>query len=132
MILKGTNSAMRRITSLAAAGFSLAVVLGSAPLVAAAESQPAAYTCNSGNFCIYSGWNGGGERCEFPDSQRANTADNCGFIQRGLNVLSVWNGKNNRVQYYTQTNYNARVGSTPGGQGGNLMGNYQIRSFKKQ
>ncbi|MFJ7590205.1 peptidase inhibitor family I36 protein [Streptomyces sp. NPDC097617] len=123
---------MRRMKSLTAAGFSLAIVLGSSSLAEADESRAAAYTCNSGNFCIYSDWNGGGERCEFPDAQRANTADNCGFIQRQINVRSVWNGKNNRVQYYTQTNYNSRVGSTPGGQGGNLMGNYQIRSFKKQ
>ncbi|MFF2198235.1 peptidase inhibitor family I36 protein [Streptomyces sp. NPDC058157] len=123
---------MRRMSSLAAAGLSLALSLAAAPFASAAGSQTAAYTCNSGNFCIYSDWNGGGERCEWSDAQRANTADNCGFIQRGINVRSVWNGKNNRVQYYTQTNYNARVGSTPGGAGGNLMGSYQIRSFKKQ
>ncbi|MFF5703839.1 peptidase inhibitor family I36 protein [Streptomyces sp. NPDC012794] len=121
---------MRRMISSAAVGLSLA--LAAAPVAAATESQPAAYACNSGNFCIYSDWNGGGERCEWPDAQRANTADNCGFIQRGINVRSVWNGKNNRVQYYTQTNYNARVGSTSAGNGGNLMGTYQIRSFKKQ
>ncbi|MGE7387892.1 peptidase inhibitor family I36 protein [Streptomyces sp. NPDC004126] len=123
---------MRRVSSLAAAGLSIALAFAAAPLAAATESSPAAYTCNSGNFCIYSDWNGGGERCEFPESQKANTADNCAFIQWGWNVRSVWNGKNNRVQYYTSTNYNSRVGSTPGGQGGNLMGNYQIRSFKKQ
>lgn len=44
----------------------------------------------------------------------------------------MWNATGHRVQYYTQTNYNARVGSTPAGNGGNLQGNYQIRSFKPQ
>ena len=60
------------------------------------------------------------------------TADDCSFIRQGRNVRSLWNGTGHRVQYYTQTNYHARVGSTRPGAGGNLQGNYQIRSFKPQ
>ncbi|MFF2895083.1 peptidase inhibitor family I36 protein [Streptomyces sp. NPDC057966] len=99
---------------------------------AAPEGARASFSCSPGYFCIYSDWNGGGTRCQWSDKQRANTADDCSFIQRGQNVRSVWNATGHRVQYYTQTNYNARVGSTPAGNGGNLQGNYQIRSFKPQ
>ncbi|MDU0292206.1 peptidase inhibitor family I36 protein [Saccharothrix longispora] len=94
------------------------------------QAEPRAYNCTAGYFCIYSDWNGGGTRCQWPDEKKANTADNCSFIQNGANVRSVWNSTDHRVQYYTSTNYNNRVGSTPSGAGGNLQGNYQIRSFQ--
>lgn len=101
-------------------------------LTTEAPRTAAAYNCTAGYFCIYSDWNGGGTRCQWSDKKRANTADDCSFIQRGQNVRSVWNSTDHRVQYYTSTNYNNRVGSTPSGQGGNLQGNYQIRSFQPQ
>ncbi|MEU8587389.1 peptidase inhibitor family I36 protein [Streptomyces sp. NPDC048664] len=126
---------MPRIQSLAVAAATFAAVLGAVPAASAAPATPtnaAAYSCSPGHFCLYSGWNGGGTRCQWLQSHLANTADNCSFIQRGQNVRSVWNGTGHRVQYYTQTNYHARVGSTPAGAGGNLQGTYQIRSFKPQ
>uniref|UniRef100_A0AAU2UWY9 Peptidase inhibitor family I36 protein n=1 Tax=Streptomyces sp. NBC_00003 TaxID=2903608 RepID=A0AAU2UWY9_9ACTN len=126
---------MRRIHSFAIASVALAAALGVVPTATAAPAAPAgaaAYNCSPGYFCIYSDWNGSGTRCQWSQSSLANTADNCSFIQRGQNVRSVWNKTGHRVQYYTQTNYHARVGSTPSGQGGNLQGSYQIRSFKPQ
>ncbi|MEW1719572.1 peptidase inhibitor family I36 protein [Streptomyces sp. NPDC093109] len=138
---------MKRISALAAAAIALAAAFSPASASASATSAPtepaaarsaapaaapAAYNCTSGYFCIYSDWNGGGTRCQWSSRQRANTADDCSFIQRGQNVKSVWNGTDHRVQYYTQTNYNSRVGSTTSVNGGNLQGNYQIRSFKPQ
>lgn len=136
---------MNRITAFAAATIVLAFGLGAGPASAAPATPapatpapaiqaaaPAAYSCNPGSFCMYSGWNGTGTKCQWPNDRQANTADNCSFIQRGENVRSVWNADGHRVQYYTGTNYNQRVGSTPAGQGGNLQGNYQIRSFKPQ
>ncbi|MGW2177735.1 peptidase inhibitor family I36 protein [Streptomyces sp. NPDC001732] len=135
---------MNRFTALAVTSLALALGLATGPAAAGAgaaagaagggavESARASYSCSPGYFCIYSDWNGGGTRCQWSDKQRANTADDCSFIQRGQNVRSVWNATGHRVQYYTQTNYNARVGSTPAGNGGNLQGNYQIRSFKPQ
>ncbi|GGU05752.1 peptidase inhibitor family I36 protein [Streptomyces violascens] len=126
---------MRRIHSFAVASVALAAALGVVPTATAAPAAPAraaAYNCSPGYFCIYSDWNGSGTRCQWSQSSLANTADNCSFIQRGQNVRSVWNKTGHRVQYYTQTNYHARVGSTQAGQGGNLQGNYQIRSFKPQ
>ncbi|WP_406381585.1 peptidase inhibitor family I36 protein [Streptomyces sp. NBC_01618] len=138
---------MNRITALAVTSIALALGLGTGPAAAGAaenagnavdtgtaavESARASYSCSPGYFCIYSDWNGGGTRCQWSDKKRANTADDCSFIQRGQNVRSVWNATGHRVQYYTQTNYNARVGSTPAGSGGNLQGSYQIRSFKPQ
>ncbi|MFE7358615.1 peptidase inhibitor family I36 protein [Streptomyces sp. NPDC057543] len=137
---------MNRITALAVTSIALALGLGTGPAAAGAaenaagkstganavESARASYSCSPGYFCIYSDWNGGGTRCQWSDKKRANTADDCSFIQRGKNVRSVWNATGHRVQYYTQTNYNARVGSTPAGSGGNLQGSYQIRSFKPQ
>ncbi|AKN74988.1 MULTISPECIES: peptidase inhibitor family I36 protein [Streptomyces] len=129
---------MHRVTSLAIASLAVTAALGTAPVASAAAPAPAgssaaaAFRCDPGYFCIYSGWNGGGTRCQWRSERVANTADLCSFIRNGRNVLSVWNGTGHRVQYYTQTNFNARVGSTPAGSGGNLQGSYQIRSFKKQ
>ncbi|MEV5124538.1 peptidase inhibitor family I36 protein [Streptomyces decoyicus] len=126
---------MRRIRSFAVAAAALAAALGTVPTASATPTESAraaAFSCTSGYFCIYSDWNGGGTRCQWSQSSKANTADDCSFIQRGQNVRSVWNSTRHRVQYYTQTNYHARVGSTPSGAGGNLQGSYQIRSFKPQ
>ncbi|MFH9656837.1 peptidase inhibitor family I36 protein [Streptomyces sp. NPDC017248] len=138
---------MHRVASLALASAAFAAAaLGtagpatSAPATTVAASAPSAsgsgaaatYRCDPGNFCIYSSWDGGGTRCQWTSEKIANTADQCSFIRNGKNVLSLWNGTGHRVQYYTQTNYHSRVGSTPAGHGGNLQGSYQIRSFKKQ
>ncbi|MEV7677168.1 peptidase inhibitor family I36 protein [Streptomyces sp. NPDC088341] len=132
---------MNRFTAFAAASILLTGALGvgstatatatavPAVHVPAATSPGAAYNC-TGRFCIYSGWNGSGRGCSWTADKISNTADGCPFIRDGQNVRSVWNGTGGKVTYYTQTNYNARVGSTPAGQGGNLQGNYQIRSFK--
>ncbi|MEV4342126.1 peptidase inhibitor family I36 protein [Streptomyces sp. NPDC049590] len=129
---------MHRATSLALASLAVTAALGTAPVASATAQAPAgtraaaAFHCDPGHFCIYSGWDGGGTRCQWTAEKVANTADLCSFIRNGKNVLSLWNGTGHRVQYYTQTNYNARVGSTAAGHGGNLQGSYQIRSFKKQ
>ena len=126
---------MHRIPSLAVAAAALAALFGAAPVAAAAPaapSSPASYSCSPGDLCIYSGWNGGGARCQWADARRANTADDCPFIQTGQKVRSLWNGTGHRVQYYTGTNYHSRVGSTHAGSGGNLQGSYQIRSFQPQ
>ncbi|KIF79515.1 peptidase inhibitor [Streptomyces sp. 150FB] len=111
------------VVFLAAAG---ALAAGLAP--ASARSAEAAYTCSDGYFCMYSGWNGTGTRCQY--SQRVNnTADRCSFIRNGENVLSVYNRNSHKATYYTQTNYNGRIGSTGSGGRGSLQGNYQIRSI---
>ncbi|KUL36825.1 peptidase inhibitor [Streptomyces sp. NRRL F-4489] len=126
---------MRPMRSFAAATATLALVLGIAPAATAAPAAPAhraAFNCAAGHFCIYSGWNGSGQRCQWAQRSKANTADDCSFIRQGRNVRSLWNGTGHRVQYYTQTNYHGRVGSTHAGAGGNLQGNYQIRSFRPQ
>ncbi|MFS0692921.1 peptidase inhibitor family I36 protein [Streptomyces nitrosporeus] len=123
---------MNRLTALAATALALTFGLGAGPATAAESAPAPAYSCSAGYFCIYSDWNGGGTRCQWSQDRKANTADDCSFIQRGQNVRSVWNSAGHRVQYYTGTNYNSRVGSTPNGNGGNLQGNYQIRSFQPQ
>ncbi|MFF7093038.1 peptidase inhibitor family I36 protein [Streptomyces rubradiris] len=129
---------MYRATSLAIASLAVVAALGTAPAASATAPAPAgpssaaAFRCDPGRFCIYSGWDGGGTRCQWTQARVANTADLCSFIRNGRNVLSVWNGTGHRVQYYTQTNFNSRVGSTAAGHGGNLMGTYQIRSFQRQ
>ncbi|WEH37023.1 peptidase inhibitor family I36 protein [Streptomyces sp. AM 4-1-1] len=125
---------MNRITALAAASILLTGALGAGSTATAAVRFPSAgspsasYSC-TGKFCIYNGWDGSGSSCQW-SGDKANTADGCSFIKRGGNVRSVWNGTGGKVTYYTQTNYKKKVGSTPAGQGGNLQGNYQIRSFK--
>ncbi|MDH6580262.1 peptidase inhibitor family I36 protein [Kitasatospora sp. MAP5-34] len=126
---------MRRIHSFVIATVALVAAFGTVPIATAAPTAPAhlaSFNCNPGKFCIYSDWDGGGTRCQWAQDEVANTADACSFIRNGRPVRSVWNGTGHRVQYYTQTNYHARVGSTRPGHGGNLMGSYQIRSFKPQ
>jgi hypothetical protein len=135
---------VNRVTALAATAIVLAFGLGAGPVSAtdadksttaraAAGTPTAAFArCSHGYFCAFDGWNGQGTRCQWSAAKMRNTADNCSFIRKGRNVLSVWNKTEHRVQYYTQTNFNSRVGSTRPGQGGNLQGNYQIRSFKPQ
>jgi len=126
---------MRRIRSFALASVALVATLGAVPAAAAAPAAPAhraSFHCSPGYFCIYSDYNGGGARCQWRQPSKANTADDCSFIRRGKNVRSLWNGTGHRVQYYTLTNFHHRVGSTRAGAGGNLMGSYQIRSFKPQ
>ncbi|GHJ39736.1 peptidase inhibitor family I36 protein [Streptomyces sp. TS71-3] len=136
---------MRRFRSIAVAALAFVAASGVVPtataaptITAPAAAAPAsaadarAYNCNSGYFCIYSDYNGRGTRCRWTQEKKANTADDCSFIQKGKPVKSVWNGTGHRVQYYTQTNYHKRVGSTAAAKGGNLQGSYQIRSFKKQ
>ncbi|WP_030753057.1 peptidase inhibitor family I36 protein [Streptomyces sp. NRRL S-31] len=131
---------MNRVTPLAIASVALAAALGtaapaataSAPATPKTSAAAAVFRCDPGHFCIYSDWDGGGTRCQWTSEKVANTADLCSFIRNGKNVRSLWNGTGHRVQYYKQTNFNARVGSTAAGHGGNLQGSYQIRSFKKQ
>lgn len=139
---------MKRITAFAAASILLTGALGigstataapaptaapaasNAPSAAAAPSTAAGWKgCVHGKYCIYSGYDGTGDTCQWaPD--KANTADGCPFIQRGAVVKSVWNGTEKTVTIYKNTNFKDRIGSTKGRTGGNLQGNYQIRSFK--
>ncbi|MET9698474.1 peptidase inhibitor family I36 protein [Streptomyces sp. NPDC006529] len=124
---------MRIVRPLVMASLALVAALGTAPAASAATPPaPTAYNCSTGWFCIYSGWDGTGTRCQWQSERIANTADNCSFIRNGQNVRSVANSTGHRKQYYTGTNYNNRVGSTPSGGSGNLQGSYQIRSFKPQ
>ncbi|WP_181793170.1 peptidase inhibitor family I36 protein [Streptomyces sp. WELS2] len=129
---------MYRVTSLAIASLAVVAALGTTPAASAnapapaGKSSAATFRCDPGHFCIYSNYDGRGSRCQWTQEKVANTADRCSFIRNGKKVLSVWNGTGHRVQYYKQTNFNGRVGSTAAGHGGNLMGTYQIRSFKKQ
>ncbi|MCN9241140.1 peptidase inhibitor family I36 protein [Streptomyces sp. RY43-2] len=128
---------MRRFRSFTLAAVALAAAFGGVPVAASAATPAptvhrAAFSCTPGYFCIYSDYNGGGARCQWRQASKANTADDCSFIRSNRNVRSLWNGTGHRVQYYTGTNYNHRVGSTPAGHGGNLQGNYQIRSFRPQ
>jgi hypothetical protein len=112
------------VVFLATAG---ALAAGLAPASASAGSAEA-YSCSAGYFCMYSDWNGTGSRCQY--SQRvSNTADLCSFIRAGSNVRSVYNRNSRTATYYTRTNYESRIGSTPSGGRGSLQGNYQIRSI---
>ncbi|WP_225978228.1 peptidase inhibitor family I36 protein [Gandjariella thermophila] len=111
------------------AALGLAGALGATAPASAQSAPAAAYNCTPGYFCMYSGWKGGGHRCQYRDNT-PNTADACSFIRAGEPVRSVWNGTGKTATYYTNTNYHHRVGSTKPGHGGNLQGDYQIRSIK--
>ncbi|MFJ6657568.1 peptidase inhibitor family I36 protein [Streptomyces sp. NPDC091377] len=123
---------MKRITAFAAASILLTGALGIGSTATAATDAPsvAAYSnCVHGKYCIYSGWDGGGSSCQWVPDQ-PNTATGCPFIQRGAVVKSVWNATGKKVKIYKNTNYENKIGSTKAGTGGNLEGNYAIRSFK--
>lgn len=117
-----------RPLSVAAASFGAAAIIagGLAPVASAA---PAGYSCSPGYFCMYSGWNGTGTRCQYKQKTR-DTAAACSFIRNGRNVRSVHNANRHTATYYTGTNYGHRIGSTKPSQYGNLQGSYQIRSIK--
>ncbi|MET9562521.1 peptidase inhibitor family I36 protein [Streptomyces tauricus] len=130
---------MRRLRSLLVVSAALAAVLGGVPAGAAATpaaptAAAAAYSCDPGYFCMYSGWNGTGERCQYYLGEKRDTVDDCDFIQRRQYTLSVYNRVSRRVQYYSGNNHNpdTRVGSEQPGDYGNLQGSYQIRSMKRQ
>jgi hypothetical protein len=106
-----------------------ALFAGLAPASARPATASGYEDCKNGYFCMYSGWNGTGTRCQYSGNVN-NTADLCSFIRNGSNVLSVYNRNSRKATYYTQTNYQARVGSTNSGGRGSLQGNYQIRSIK--
>ncbi|GGP93969.1 peptidase inhibitor family I36 protein [Streptomyces melanogenes] len=130
---------MRRLRSLLIVSAALAAVLGgvpawAAPTPAAPTAAAAAYSCDPGYFCMYSGWNGTGERCQYWQGEKRDTADDCGFVQRRWNTLSAYNFTGHRVQYYSGNNHSSRtrVGSSQPNERGNLQGSYQIRSMKRQ
>ncbi|WP_087882413.1 peptidase inhibitor family I36 protein [Streptomyces alboflavus] len=99
-----------------------------APVTVASEQQSAAYRCDAGYFCMYTERDGGGLRCQFRD-RTADTAARCSWAA-STNVRSVYNNSTfGKVTFYTSTNFNNRVGSTPPQAGGNLTGTYRIRSL---
>lgn len=126
------------VTASCAAVLSLGGVVAATPATAATPAYAGpnvaaqAYSCSAGYFCIYNGWNGTGDRCQWSQPKVSNTANDCSWIRKGWLVRSVYNRTNHRVQYYTQDNYNHRVGSTPAGGRGDLEGTYQIRSFQPE
>jgi Peptidase inhibitor family I36 len=123
----------RRITlGVLAAATLAAAAVGVAPAATAAtpaQVTPHAYSsCSPGYFCMFSGWNGTGSKCQY-SADVANTATLCSFIRAGEDVKSVYNLKSVRATYYKADNYASRIGSTAPAVSGNLEGNYQIRSI---
>ncbi|MFR0357626.1 peptidase inhibitor family I36 protein [Streptomyces sediminimaris] len=121
--------------ALPAVGIALAfggITAAPATALTAAPAQASSYSCSSGYFCIYNGWNGSGHRCQWKQRSVSNTANDCSWIRKGWKVRSVYNRTGHRVQYYTRDNYHNRVGSTASGHRGSLEGTYQIRSFRPQ
>lgn len=108
----------------------LAGALGLAPVANATPADArAAYDCPANSFCIYSDWNGKGERCAWTAGIKQDTVAECGFIQRGKNVRSVWNWKHRSMAYFRSINLQNRMGTQQIESGSNTQGNYQIRSF---
>jgi hypothetical protein len=123
---------MRTRSKLLATAGVAAVIAVAVPGVAGAA--PAAWACNTGNVCFYTGPDGTGSRCMWsvadPDWATGGTV--CSWALT-TNVKSVWNRGTSSatgVAYYLQTNYTNRVGCTRQGQSGNLAGTYKVRSHR--
>jgi Peptidase inhibitor family I36 len=100
---------------------------------AAVPAAPQGYArCAAAHFCMYSGFNGTGTQCQWQQPSVRNTANACSFVRAGAKTKSVFNRTNHRVQYYKQTNFQNRVGSTAAGARGSLQGTYTIWSFQPQ
>ncbi len=94
----------------------------------------AAWSCNSGNVCFYTGPDGTGSRCMWSvaDPDWATGSIVCSWALT-TNVKSVWNrgtSSASGVAFYRSTDYNGRIGCTRQGQSGNLAGTYKVRSHK--
>lgn len=128
--MKGMNGLRATMTGAAVIG--LTVVLS--PAAHAAPAQAAA-NCPSGYVCFWEGANQTGSKCQWQD------ADNDWLTSPGVcswasshTVGSIWNAGTSSasgVAYWTTANYSgSRKGCTPQGHGGNLAGNYTLRSHK--
>ncbi|MEV0279122.1 peptidase inhibitor family I36 protein [Streptomyces sp. NPDC050610] len=126
----------RAATTLAATVLAAGALAFAAPTAMAGSSvapvatpRVADYDCPRGAFCIYSDWNGNGERCDFYGND-PSAGRSCGFSSRNVNVRSAYNNTAARVNYYTSEGYRNRIGSETPGNRTNLAGNYVIRSVK--
>ncbi|NEC33811.1 peptidase inhibitor family I36 protein [Streptomyces rubrogriseus] len=118
---------MRKLRGALTVAGAVGLVLGAMAPMAAASGRQAAYTCSAGYFCLYTGQDGSGSRCQFSE----RTADTAVYCSWGAttNVRSVYNNSDYTVTFYKTVNFNNRVGSTAPHSGGNLTGTYQIRSL---
>ncbi|ANZ41229.1 hypothetical protein BBK82_39930 [Lentzea guizhouensis] len=94
----------------------------------------AAWDCNTGNVCFWTGFGGTGSRCAWniaDDDWTAGT-HKCSWATT-KNVKSVYNAGTSSatgVAYFKNTGHNTRVGCTKQGKKGDLAGTYQLRSHK--
>ncbi|HEU5470696.1 MAG TPA: peptidase inhibitor family I36 protein [Actinophytocola sp.] len=95
-----------------------------------------AWECSEFHICFWTGRNGTGSRCiwDIADPDWTSGGVVCSWAKT-KNVASVMNlgtssDGSTGVAYYTQTNYNSRIGCTRNQHGGNLAGTYQLRSHK--
>ncbi|MDX3189803.1 peptidase inhibitor family I36 protein [Streptomyces sp. MN03-5084-2B] len=113
------------IAALACAGAAIAPMTAEA--AAAAPASPAAYECTAGYVCFYQGSNGTGRRCQYSQNNpKANEICSWGLV----NPKSISNRTTKKVTYYTEQDYDNKIGSTTAGNSGNLAGNYTVRSLK--
>ncbi len=121
---------MRKLRGVLAIAGAAGLVLGAVAPVAAASGQRAAtgFSCSADYFCMYTGKDGTGSRCQFRD-RTEDTAVECSWAA-STNVKSVFNNSTfGNVTFYKTVRFNNRVGSTAPLSGGNLTGTYQIRSL---
>jgi hypothetical protein len=95
----------------------------------------AAWDCDLGDVCFYTGFGGTGSRCawDVADPDWTSGSIRCSWATT-TPVKSVYNrGTDSRftgVVFYRNTGYNNRIGCTRQGQKGDLAGTYQVRSHQ--
>lgn len=93
----------------------------------------AAWACDAGDVCFWTGFNGTGSRCNWgrADADWTSGAIVCSWATTSV-VKSVWNrGVSDQltgVAYYVRKNYVSRIGCTRQGARGNLAGTYTVLS----
>jgi Peptidase inhibitor family I36 len=95
----------------------------------------AAWTCDSGSVCFWTGPDGTGSRCMWSgsDPDWTTAPGRCSWAT-DQNVKSVWNRGTSSsftgVAFYNRTGYSTRKGCTKQGKSGNLAGTYQVHSHR--
>ncbi|MFI0779461.1 peptidase inhibitor family I36 protein [Streptomyces sp. NPDC021212] len=123
-----------RTTRLALAAANAAAVVAVLALPGAASATETPHVCPEGYFCAYPEKKWEGQECKWDvaDPDWTSGTYTCSWAATKP-VKSVWNnGTSNAtgVAFYLNKNYGHRVGCTRKHSGGDLVGDYKVKSHK--
>ncbi|MEV0695467.1 peptidase inhibitor family I36 protein [Streptomyces sp. NPDC050388] len=121
---------MRKLSkALLGAAMTVALAGLAIPSASAATNANDYSRCGTGEFCIFSGYNGGASICRVPGGSHHDVTALPGCLWTGNAVAkSVRNNTTRTVSMYAGTNSTQFKGSSASNSEGNLQGSYKIRS----